>query len=140
MKCDGDLLPRPKSEFLEEGEVIGAQIGAVVFQEAVLFVRQGDVAELCLFVLVSELLSPRPTMVLTCNLLLQPVVAGSGEPLLGRAVCEGVGDGDILEVLEDGALHRQFVEVGVEEGNDALWVGRRAVEIHVVRFRPASPV
>lgn len=37
---------------------------------------------------------------------------------------------DIREVLEDGALHRQLVQVGVEEGDDALWVGRRAVEVH----------
>lgn len=67
---------------------------------------------------------------LTSDLLLQPVEGGSRQLLLGCAVCEGIGDGDISEVLEDGALHRQFVQVGIQEGYDALGEGRGAVEIH----------
>lgn len=36
------------------------------------------------------------------------------------AVCECVGDLDLGEEFEDGALHGEFVEVGVEEGEDAF--------------------
>lgn len=42
-----NLLSRSQPELLEEFEVISSQILAVLLQESVLFVRQGDVAELC---------------------------------------------------------------------------------------------
>lgn len=42
-----NLLSRSQPELLEEFEVVSSQILAVLLQESVLFVRQGDVAELC---------------------------------------------------------------------------------------------
>ena len=67
---------------------------------------------------------------LTSDLLVKPFEASPRQPFVGRPVGEGVGHLDILEKLEDGALHRQLVQVGVEEGDDALREGRRAVEVH----------
>ncbi len=39
---------------------------------------------------------------------------------------------DIGVVLEDGILHRQLVEIGVEEGEDPFRKLGRPVEVHVV--------
>jgi hypothetical protein len=56
----------------------------------------------------------------TVDLRLQPAKGGAVELLVGGAVGEAVGDGDVGEELEDAALHGQLVEVGVQEGHDAL--------------------
>lgn len=69
-------------------------------------------------------------LALTCNLFLQPLEPGSRQPLFRRAICKSVRNRDIFEVLEDGALHCQLVQVGIQKGYDALWEGRRAVEVH----------
>ena len=65
---------------------------------------------------------------------------------MGGAVGEGVFHFDGREELEDGALHGEFVEVGVEEGEDAFGGGGggvghagrlvvRHVEVLVMRVR-----
>lgn len=43
---------------------------------------------------------------------------------------KSVGDFDIGEVLQDGALHSQFVQIRVKERDDSFGEGRGAVEIH----------
>lgn len=45
---------------------------------------------------------------------------------------KSVGNLDLGEVFEDGALHGQFVKVGIEEGDDPLGERRGAVEVHYV--------
>lgn len=59
----------------------------------------------------------------TGNLLVQPLVRGSRQFLIGGAIGEGVGYRDVPEVLENGALHSQLVEIGIEEGDDTLRIG-----------------
>ena len=56
----------------------------------------------------------------TFDLGLQPLESGAREPLVWGAIGKAVGDGRVWEKLEDAALHRQLVEISVEEGEDAL--------------------
>lgn len=67
---------------------------------------------------------------LTIDLSLEPFESCSGELLFRRAIVESVGDSDLGEVFKDGALHGQFVEIGIEEGDDPLGERRGAVEVH----------
>lgn len=69
----------------------------------------------------------------TLNLGVEPFEGGPRQLLIRRPVGESISNVDVLEELEDGALHRQFVQIGVEEGDDPLWEGGGAVEIHVER-------
>lgn len=64
------------------------------------------------------------------NLLFEPAIGGARQFLFWRAVGEGVRHRHISEILEDGALHSQLVEICIQEGNDTLWIGRRAIEVH----------
>lgn len=57
------------------------------------------------------------------DLLLEPLKSLARHLLVGRAVDERVGDGDILVVLHDGALHGELVQVGIQEGYDPLGEG-----------------
>ena len=59
----------------------------------------------------------------TINLDLQPLERGSRELLLWGSVLECIGNVYFGEILEDGALHCQFVEIGVEEGDDTFREG-----------------
>jgi len=43
---------------------------------------------------------------------------------------KSVRDRDIGEVLQDGALHSQLVEISVEEGDDSLGEWRGTFEVH----------
>jgi hypothetical protein len=70
------------------------------------------------------------TTTLTSYLFLEPLERQPGHLLVWRAVREGVRDGDVLEVAENGALHRQLVQIRVQEGDDPLRVRRRTVELH----------
>lgn len=73
--------------------------------------------------------SPK-TAFLTSNLLFEPLEGGSRQLLVWSSVGVGVCHRYIFEELEDGTLHRQLVQISVEEGDDALWEGRGAIEIH----------
>jgi hypothetical protein len=42
------------------------------------------------------------------------------ELLLRRSVLESIGDLNVWKVLQNGALHGQFVEIGVKEGDYPL--------------------
>lgn len=64
------------------------------------------------------------------DLVLQPAERSPGELLVRGSVGEGISNWDILEALEDSALHGQFVEIRVEEGDDPFGEGRRAVKVH----------
>ena len=66
----------------------------------------------------------------TSNLLFKPLKSSSRQLLIRGSVCERVGYGHILEVLENGALHSQLVQVRIEEGDDPFREGRGAVKIH----------
>lgn len=72
----------------------------------------------------------RASRACTFDLLIQPDESLAGELLLRGPVCEGVRDGHVLVVLENGTLHRQLVQIRIEERDNALRVGRRAIEIH----------
>lgn len=66
----------------------------------------------------------------TANLLTEPRESLARQLLLGSAVGECVGDRYVGVVFEDGALHRQLVQISIEEGYDTFREGRRPVEIH----------
>ena len=72
-----------------------------------------------------------PVTPLTVDLQPQPLESCSRQLLLWCSVGEGVRHRYLWEVFQDGALHRQLVEVGIEEGDDSLWKGRRAIELHL---------
>ena len=112
------------------------QVCAGRLQEEIFLFRQRNVAELCELTLAScrKLRAPRVQLQLTRDLDLKPFKRGPGELLLRRAVLESVRDDDVREVLEDSALHRQLVEIGVEKGYDALRERRFPVEVHLGRF------
>jgi hypothetical protein len=57
---------------------------------------------------------------LTINLRLEPPKSSTIEFLVWCAVGEAIGDGHIGEKLEYAALHSQFVEIGIQEGEYAL--------------------
>jgi hypothetical protein len=63
-------------------------------------------------------------------LLFEPLEGGSRQLLVWSSVGVGVCHRYIFEELEDGALHRQLVQISVQEGDDALRKRRGAVEIH----------
>jgi hypothetical protein len=50
--------------------------------------------------------------------------------LLWRPILESIGDLNVWKVLQDGALHSQFVEIGVQEGDYSFRKWRRSIEIH----------
>ena len=83
---------------------------------------------------VLELLGGKADVPELHDLFLEPNESLARQLLLGCAVCEGVGDRDIFEILEDGALHRQLVQIGVEEGDDTRRVRQRAVKVHGWRW------
>lgn len=66
----------------------------------------------------------------TSNLLFKPLERGTRQLLVWSSVGVGVCYRHIFEELEDSTLHRQLVEISVEERDDALREGRGAVEIH----------
>jgi hypothetical protein len=71
------------------------------------------------------ILSTVPKSQLTINLRLEPSESCTVELLVWCTVGEAVCDGHIGEKLEYAALHSQFVEIGVQEREDALGqVGR----------------
>ncbi len=67
---------------------------------------------------------------LTIDLDLEPLKGSSRELLVWSPVVEGIGHLHIFEVFQDRALHSQFVEVGVEEGDDSLGKRGRTIEVH----------
>lgn len=119
-----NLFSGAKAELLEEVEVVVREVVAVLLEEKVFIGRKRNVSKLCPSRLVwdLEVRSPK-TAFLTSNLLFEPLEGGSRQLLVWSSVGVGVCHRYIFEELEDGTLHRQLVQISVEEGDDALWEG-----------------
>jgi hypothetical protein len=61
---------------------------------------------------------------------LKPLKRFPGQLLLRCPILESIGDLNVWKVLQDGALHGQLVEIGVQEGDYPLREWRRSIEIH----------
>lgn len=106
----------------------------MLLEELQFFGQQGDVAELCVAGGLStaelEGCTRESASWHTSDLFLEPAVGGARQLLVGSAVGEGVRHRNMSEVFEDGALHGQLIEIRVQEGDDTLWIGRGAIEVH----------
>lgn len=118
-----------EAEVLEEIEVFGREVVAVRLEEAIFFCRKRYVTKLCSKEL-ADMSSVLNGARLTVDLVCQPSKRDSRQLLVWGTVGERVCDRHFSEALEDGALHRQLVQIGIQEGYDALREGRGAIEVH----------
>jgi len=70
---------------------------------------------------------------------LQPVESSARELLLRGSILECIRNRYVWEVLEDGALHSQLVEIGIEEGDDALWEAGGEIHDGMLGCRKPQP-
>lgn len=106
----------------------------MLLEELQFFGQEGDVAEFCVeggwSTVELEGCVRKSALWHTSDLFLEPAVGGARQLLVGGAVGEGVRHRNMSEVFEDSALHGQLVEIRVQEGDDPLWIGRGAIEVH----------
>lgn len=103
-----------QGEVAQEVEVLGTKVGAVFFQVLEFFFRDADVGELLHLLL-------KPVVGFAIKL---EILCAVGESVChlyaghqhshSASNCRGART-NILEVLEDGALHSEFVEIRVKQ-------------------------
>jgi hypothetical protein len=117
------LLRRLEMERGQEMEVLRVEVWACLLEKVELVFGDSYVFQLCTRLLTKPCTSLR--IQLTIDLRLKPSESCTVELFVWGTVGEAVCDGHIGEKLQYAALHSQFVEIGVQEREDALGqVGR----------------